>query len=269
MATKIEFNEEKAEEYDDHPMVKCFPPLFHNLLNSWDWYKTTQPLNVLDYGCGTGLNTFAFAKQGHIVTAADVSPHMLDKLRIKLEASPLKESISLVQVGPPSEVEWWKPLVAGQFDVIFVIAVLHHVAADQQPGVIASLSKLLKVGGRICIIEFEDTERSRAARGSFHHQGGHEHHQHGEHRNDRHHNHDHNHQHHTDHEHGHQNHQKASSGSHDEKGAQHNHDWLNRDGLAAQLQQNGLNASDSQLFEVPISDEHTLDCFYMIGKREI
>lgn len=281
-STDVEFNKEKAGEYDDHPMVKFFPPVFLKLLHSWDWYKSPQPLNVLDYGAGTGLNTFEFVKQGHIVTAADVSPHMLDVLRSKLESSPSKDSVTVVQVPPPNQDGWWKTLPSDHFDIIFMVAVLHHVAADQQQEFIVNLSKLLKVGGRICVIEFEDSERSRAARASFHqknddHEQHHgDHHQEHNHHHEHHHHHDHHNNHHGNEAHGDKEDQAHDDqhghyqehGQHDEQTPGHHaHDWLTRDGLASYMQHGGLTISEAQLFEVSFDNGHTLDCFFTIGTR--
>jgi len=64
-----------------------------NLQLRIDAYKNIFPINgkVADIGCGTGLDSVALARNGHTVTAFDISPNMISELKKKA----IKENLQI------------------------------------------------------------------------------------------------------------------------------------------------------------------------------
>ncbi|MBI1937965.1 MAG: class I SAM-dependent methyltransferase [Ignavibacteriales bacterium] len=57
-----------------------------------DAYKTIFPAygNIVDIGCGVGLDSIALAKNGHAVTAFDISPQMIGMVKVNSEKYDVK-----------------------------------------------------------------------------------------------------------------------------------------------------------------------------------
>src|SRR5512147_852630 len=90
-----------------------------------DGIKAALPLSpnmtALEYGCGTGLLSFALQPQlGHI-TLADSSPGMLSVLREKIAARNIK-NMTPVQLDLMVD-----PLPAVHYQVIYTLMTLHHI----------------------------------------------------------------------------------------------------------------------------------------------
>lgn len=93
----------------------------------------------LDVGCGTGLLMQALKPYGRLV-GVDGSPGMVEVLK--------KNNRGDALVGPTDEL----PFADGRFDVVFCIAVLHHVAEPMR--VRATIQEMVRVarpGGHVVI----------------------------------------------------------------------------------------------------------------------
>ncbi|MEY9835798.1 class I SAM-dependent methyltransferase [Streptacidiphilus sp. EB103A] len=79
-----------ASRFDDEPDHGLRAPetrdAWANLLNSW---LPTEPVDVLDVGCGTGSLSLLAAEAGHRVTGVDLAPRMVEHARAKLTAAGL------------------------------------------------------------------------------------------------------------------------------------------------------------------------------------
>ena len=96
---------------------------------------------ILEYGCGTGRN-IAFLQQafpGAEIVGSDVSAA---SLQVACKANP-GARFEIEQVG----------LDLGDFDLIFVASVFHHIPPAERAGVMASLAARLREGGSIDIFE--------------------------------------------------------------------------------------------------------------------
>jgi ubiquinone/menaquinone biosynthesis C-methylase UbiE len=93
----------------------------------------------LDVGCGTGLLLAALRRYGTVV-GVDPSPGMLEVLA--------RECRGEAVLGSANKL----PFADGRFDVVFSVAVLHHLS---DPGVVATalreMVRVVRPGGRIVV----------------------------------------------------------------------------------------------------------------------
>lgn len=98
---------------------------------------------VLDYGCGAGENSLLLAARGAQVTAIDISPELVEIARRRLEMNQLAgefRAVSGYNTGLPD----------GSMDVVFCMAVLHHLDLVQAR---REVLRVLKVGGALIVQE--------------------------------------------------------------------------------------------------------------------
>jgi len=109
----------------------------------------TDGLALLDYGCGAGdlLRVLAGLGLRASCTGCDVSAGMLSEA-----ARRWPPSLGAVPALVPQDGAG-TPFAAGQFDVVTVSAVLHHVPPAERPAVYRELARLLKPGGRLYVFE--------------------------------------------------------------------------------------------------------------------
>lgn len=118
-----------AEIYDgdDNPLVAIEEPHVQHLLGG------VRGLAVLDVGCGTGRHAIRLASAGAQVTALDFSEGMLQKARLKPEAS----SITFLA----HDLAHPFPFTVQSFDRVVCGLVLDHIA---------DLDLLFSEMGRVC-----------------------------------------------------------------------------------------------------------------------
>ena len=95
-------------------------------------------LNILDVGCGTGLNSSHFAKAGHRVYGVDISPvaieryceHGFDGSVVDLDRGPL-------------------PVPSAAFDLVYASEVIEH--CKDTSGFLRELHRALKPGGKLLL----------------------------------------------------------------------------------------------------------------------
>lgn len=251
-STTVEFDKEAAEKYDEKEHIQDFVVAVHNLLSSWKWLsESSKPLTILDFGCGTGNHTLGIAQYGHNVTAADVSPEMLNKLRIKLQDTTpllLKKQVTLVQSKQDGS-----GFASEYYDAVVIIFVMHHVPANEKRElVISNLAKTLKPSGRLVVLELEETERSKASFASFHPQDTQPQNMH------------------SDTETRKQGDDKNPTtnhvDNHDDHHHGHKHDWLDRKTVASWMTNAGLDTIVNQSFEIP-HQNGIMDCYFVTGIR--
>ena len=114
----------------------------------------SRDIDVLDFGCGTGLLTLALLPLVRSVTGADTSAGMLDVLRQKVQSQGLANVETILldpEVPLPSSVH---------FHLIVSSMALHHVA-DLAP-VFKRFHEQLHPGGRVALADLDRED------GSFH-----------------------------------------------------------------------------------------------------
>jgi len=117
----------------------------------------TSAMSALEYGCGTGLLSFALKDDLGKIVLADSSEEMLRVLTEKIRHAHIRNMYPM-----------YLDLVAGdiclqKFDLIYSLMVLHHVKDIHK--VLSSLRDLLHAGGFLCIADLDKED------GSFHGSG--------------------------------------------------------------------------------------------------
>lgn len=144
-----------------HP--RLFPPQDLGLLEAPDrdqWQRPERIMDALgiadasvvaDVGAGSGWFTIRLARrvgpQG-VVFAQDVQPEMLNAISRRVQ----REGLANVRpvLGRGSDPR----LPAGQLDVVLLVDVYHEM--DDRVTLLANLSRALKPGGRLGIIDFRE-----------------------------------------------------------------------------------------------------------------
>lgn len=124
--------------------------------------RLSRQMDVLDFGCGTGLLSLSLHPVVRRVTGADTSAGMLGVLKQKVEAQSLA-NVEAVLLDPDT------PLSLGvRFDLIVSSMALHHVA--DPAALFKQFHELLHPGGWIALADLdrEDGSFHEDASGVFH-----------------------------------------------------------------------------------------------------
>jgi len=102
-------------------------------------------MNVLDYGCGTGLLSFLLAAEVGAVTSADTSDGMLEQVRRKVIAQKVKNVQALQLDVTRGDV------LTDRFDLITSAMTMHHI--EDVHGTLRSLAGMLEPGGWLVVAD--------------------------------------------------------------------------------------------------------------------
>ena len=111
-------------------------------------------MTALEYGCGTGLLSFALHAQFKHITLADSSSGMLDVLQEKITSG------GITNMRPLKLDLVTDPLPQERHDVVHSLMTLHHVSDID--AVLQGLYSLLAAPGYLCIADLDSED------GSFH-----------------------------------------------------------------------------------------------------
>lgn len=114
----------------------------------------TPDMHALEFGCGTGLLSFALQKEFASITLADTSAGMLEVLSKKIEAA-RAQNMFAVMIDPS-----FSALAGKQFDIVYTLMALHHV--QDVGAILKRFHKILKPGGWLAIVDLDLED------GSFH-----------------------------------------------------------------------------------------------------
>ena len=117
-------------------------------------------MDVLDFGCATGLITLRIAPRVGSITGVDSSQTMLDALRQKVRMQGC-ENVSARHVEPGDEV-------SGCYDVIIVSMTLHHI--EHVKPLLGQMYEALRSPGYLCVVDLDpdDGEFHKSDNGVFH-----------------------------------------------------------------------------------------------------
>lgn len=128
--------------------------------------RPDSDVDVLDYGCGTGLVSLFLLQHVRSVTGADNSSGMLDVLRKKIADGGI-ENMRVVRLNLEDD-----PLPGERYHLIVSSMTMHHVGDVDK--VLRAFHGLLRPGGKLCLADL-DTEpgvfHPPEAAASVHHHG--------------------------------------------------------------------------------------------------
>jgi ubiquinone/menaquinone biosynthesis C-methylase UbiE len=116
--------------------------------------RLTPGMTALEYGCGTGLLSFALQSSLGSITLADSSAGMLEVLREKIAASGI-HNMNPLRLDLATD-----PLLDQRFDIIYSMMTLHHIVDTRK--VLADFYTLLDQPGKLFIADLDRED------GSFH-----------------------------------------------------------------------------------------------------
>jgi ubiquinone/menaquinone biosynthesis C-methylase UbiE len=157
--------DQKASTWDDKPVRAERAQAVASVIQAE--VPLTPHMTALEYGCGTGLLSFALQPHlGHI-TLADSSPGMLAVLRDKIATAniqnthaahdPLRPSASLTPLQLDLLID---PLPTQRFQLIYTLMTLHHIPDTQR--ILRAFHDLLATPGYLCVADLDKED------GSFH-----------------------------------------------------------------------------------------------------
>lgn len=114
-------------------------------------------MNALEYGCGTGLLSFALQEDLGQITLADTSQGMLDVLTEKIASS------GVTNMHPVRLDLSTDPLPAEKYHITYSLMVLHHI--DDARGILGKFHDVLEPNGYLLVADLDKED------GSFHTDG--------------------------------------------------------------------------------------------------
>jgi len=111
-----------------------------------DAYKKIFPANgnIVDIGCGVGLDSIALAKNGHAITAFDISPQMIGMVKVNSEKYDVKIETGVFSFSAIPKTYF------GKFDnVVSVGNTIAHLTKKELLSGFKKIYALLKPGGKV------------------------------------------------------------------------------------------------------------------------
>lgn len=147
--------DERAKDWDSDPMKVHRAKTVAEAIRSA--IPLTQEMSALEYGCGTGLLSFALQSRLGKIILADTSQGMLDVLAGKISASGVGNMTPL-RLDLSSD-----PVPSQPFDLTYSLMTLHHI--EDAKGILKKFHALLRPGGWLCVADLDKED------GTFHTDG--------------------------------------------------------------------------------------------------
>jgi len=141
---KRDFDKEAAS-WDENPArVKLAKDIAHAISTQ---IALTNDMDIMDFGCGTGLLTIELLPLVRSITGVDSSQGMLDIFNMKIAKLQLnKVSIVLLDLDKGDTL-------AGHYDLVLSNMTLHHIK-EIEP-LFAQFYKIITPGGCLCIADLD------------------------------------------------------------------------------------------------------------------
>ena len=147
--------DERARDWDSDPKKVERARIVADAIRST--VHLSQEMTALEYGCGTGLLSFALQQDLGQITLADTSQGMLDVLREKI-ASAEVTNMHPVRLDLSSD-----PLPAERYDLTYSLMTLHHI--QDVNDMLSKFYELLVPNGLLLVADLDQED------GSFHTDG--------------------------------------------------------------------------------------------------
>ena len=144
--------DKEALEWDHDPEKVKRANMFANEII--DFIHPDKSMKAIDFGCGTGLLSYALRNNFKTITLIDNSPGMISVLEQKIEKNKL-DNFSPVCVDPLIEEFKLK-----DFDVIYSSMTIHHIHDLHK--IMQAFNTSLIMGGYVCIADLVSED------GTFH-----------------------------------------------------------------------------------------------------
>jgi ubiquinone/menaquinone biosynthesis C-methylase UbiE len=147
--------DERAKDWDSDPKkVERARAVAEAIRNA---IQITTDMSALEYGCGTGLLSFALQSDLGQITLADTSQGMLDVLTEKI----VDAGVTNMR---PTRLDLSTDLLpAERFNLTYSLMTLHHI--EDAKGILKKFHALLNPSGVLCIADLDKED------GSFHTDG--------------------------------------------------------------------------------------------------
>jgi ubiquinone/menaquinone biosynthesis C-methylase UbiE len=147
--------DERAREWDSDPdKVKRAHAVADAIRKAVPLVKS---MNALEYGCGTGLVSFALQSNLDCITLADTSQGMLDVLNEKIADA------GVTNMRPIRLDLAVDPLPAERYHLTYSLLTLHHIADTKN--ILTQFHALLEPNGYLLVADLDQED------GSFHTDG--------------------------------------------------------------------------------------------------
>ena len=134
-----------AEHWDERPQrVQLAQEVADAILGQ---IAETTFLDVMDFGCGTGLLTMQLQPLVRSITGVDSSEGMLNVLQRKILNLKLANARTHLSVGGQDYI------FPGKYDLIVSSMTLHHVPLLEP--LLAQFYRVLAPGGRVCVADLD------------------------------------------------------------------------------------------------------------------
>jgi ubiquinone/menaquinone biosynthesis C-methylase UbiE len=147
--------DERAKDWDSDPKKVRRARVVADAIRST--IPLSQEMKALEYGCGTGLLSFALQSDLGEISLADTSQGMLDVLQEKIVKADVA-NMHPVRLDLVSD-----PLPDERYDLTYSLMVLHHI--HDAKGVLLKFHDLLKPNGILLVADLDQED------GSFHTDG--------------------------------------------------------------------------------------------------
>jgi ubiquinone biosynthesis O-methyltransferase len=146
-------NKEKVGSFYDVVWTE-YVPEYEASEKHWAMFyspEEVQGMAVLDAGCGTGIFSAVFARNGAgRVVGIDISPGSLETAR------GLKEKFNLANVSFERQDMLQLPFADGTFDIVWAWGTVHHTTDPLRA--ISELARVLRPGGSIFLAVYKRTK---------------------------------------------------------------------------------------------------------------
>ncbi|HSB01638.1 MAG TPA: class I SAM-dependent methyltransferase [Anaerolineales bacterium] len=147
--------DERAKEWDSDPKraerARAVAEVMRKTI------RLSTSMNALEYGCGTGLLSFALQSDLGCITLADASQGMLDVLSEKIAKA------GVTNMRPMRLDLAVDPLPAERYDLTYSLMTLHHI--DDTESILTKFHAVLEANGYLFVADLDQED------GSFHTDG--------------------------------------------------------------------------------------------------